>query len=69
MTTVVGFPAAGPTLGSWAAAMTSLATPFLIAARRWLRVWELFERCDRCSGTRCRRDYSEEFVVAQVPAE
>lgn len=70
MTTVAGFStAAGPTLGAWAASLTSLAAPFLIGAAAMVSSLGLLTRVTDAVDPESGEIIPEEFVPAQAPVE
>ncbi len=61
--------AAGPTVGAWAAALSSLAAPFLIAAAAMVASLGLLTRVTDAGDADAGEIMPEEFVAAQVTAE
>lgn len=67
MATVSGFTtAAGPTLGAWAAALTSLAAPFVLAAVAMLASLVPLARVPDEKTAASEEGLTEEIVVAQL---
>jgi MFS family permease len=70
LTTVAGFStAAGPTLGAWAAALTSLAAPFLLGAISLVASLGLLRQVSDAKPKPGDEVVPEEFVARQVQAE
>jgi MFS family permease len=69
-TTMAGFAtAAGPTLGAWSAALTSLAAPFLLGAVSMIASLGLLTRVSDGTDAEPGEVIPEEFVATQVTAE
>ncbi len=69
-TTIAGFTtAAGPTVGAWSAALTSLAAPFLLGAVALLGSLGLLTRTSDEVEPEAGEILPEEFVVSQVAVE
>lgn len=69
-TTLAGFTtAAGPAVGAWSAALTSLAAPFLLGAVAMIASLGLLTRTRDEVEPDAGEIVPEEFVVAQVPVE
>ncbi len=70
MTTVAGFSTAvGPTLGAWAASLSSLAAPFLIGAASMVASLGPLTRVKDAVNPEAGEVISEEFIAAQVQAD